>query len=79
MSLQYFKDFTKAYTYLLQSVKKNVTENLSKKCKLLQNVHCCCSVTQSRPTFCDPRDRIMLGFPVLHHLPELAQTHVQSR
>ena len=26
-----------------------------------------------------PRDRIMLGFPVLHHLPELAQTHVQSR
>ena len=56
MSLQYFKDFTKAYTYLLQSVKKNVTENLSKKCKLLQNVHCCCSVTQSRPTFCDPRD-----------------------
>ena len=55
MPLQYFKDFTKAY--LLQSVsKKIVTENLSKKCKLLQNVHCCCSVTQSCPTLCDPRD-----------------------
>ena len=55
MSLQYFKDFTKAYTYF-KVFQKNVTENLSKKCELLQNVHCCCSVTQSCPTFCDPRD-----------------------
>ena len=28
------------------------------------------------PTVCDPMDCSMLGFPVLHHLPELAQTHV---
>ena len=55
MSLQYFKDFTKAYTYF-KVFQKNVPENLSKKCELLQNVHCCCSVTQSCPTFCDPRD-----------------------
>ena len=40
------------------------------------NVHCCCSVTQSCPTLCDPTDCSTPGFPVLHHLPELAQTHV---
>ena len=27
-------------------------------------------------TFCDPMDCSMPGFPVLHHLPELSQTHV---
>ena len=37
---------------------------------------CCCSVIQSRLTFCNPMDCNMWGFPVLHHLPELAQTHV---
>ena len=36
----------------------------------------CCSVAQSCPTLCDPMDCSILGFPVLHHLPELAQTHV---
>ena len=34
------------------------------------------SVTQSYPTRCDPMDRGMPGFPVLHHLPEHAQIHV---
>ena len=37
---------------------------------------CCCSVAQSCPTLCDPMDCSTPGFPVLHHLPELAQTHV---
>ena len=36
----------------------------------------CCSVTQSRLTFCGPMDCSMPGFLVLHHLLELAQTHV---
>ena len=27
-------------------------------------------------TLCDPMDWSMPGFPVLHHLPEFAQTHV---
>ena len=35
-----------------------------------------CSVAQSCLTLCDPIDCRMPGFPVLHHLPELAQTHV---
>ena len=37
---------------------------------------CCCSVAQSCPILCDPMDCTMPGFPVLHHLPELAQIHV---
>ena len=28
------------------------------------------------PTLCDPMDYSMPGFPVLHHLLELAKTHV---
>ena len=35
-----------------------------------------CSVAQLCPTLCDPMDCNTPGFPVLHHLPELAQTHV---
>ena len=35
---------------------------------------CCCSVTLSCLTLCDPTDCSTPGFPVLHHLPELAQT-----
>ena len=36
----------------------------------------CCSIAQSGPTLCDPTDCSMPGFPVLHYLPEFAQTHV---
>ena len=37
---------------------------------------CCHSVPQSCPAACDPMDCSMPGFPGLHHLSELAQTHV---
>ena len=40
------------------------------------HTHCCCSVTQSFLTFCDPMDFSTPGFPVLHYLLEFAQTHV---
>ena len=33
-------------------------------------------VAQSCPSVCEPMDRSRSGFPVLHHLLELAQTHV---
>ena len=36
---------------------------------------CYCSVTQSSLTLCDPMDCSMPGFPILHHLPELAKTY----
>ena len=45
---------------------------------MLHSICCYCSVGQSCPTLCDPMDCSMPGFPVLHHLPELAQTHVHG-
>ena len=36
----------------------------------------CCSVAESCLTLCDSMDCIMPGLPVLHYLPEFAQTHV---
>ena len=38
------------------------------------SIYGCCSVTQSHLTFCDSMDCSMLGFLVLHHLPELAHS-----
>ena len=35
----------------------------------------CCSLAQSRPTLCNPIDCSTTDFPVLHYLPEFAQTH----
>ena len=35
-----------------------------------------CSVTKSHPTLHNPMDFDTPGFPVLHHLPEFAQTHI---
>ena len=37
---------------------------------------CCCSVTQLCLTLCNPMVCSMPGFPVLHYLPEFAQTDV---
>ena len=36
----------------------------------------CCSVTKSCLTLCDPMDCNTPGFPVIHYLPKLAQTHI---
>ena len=37
----------------------------------------CCSVAKSCLTLCDPKDCSTPGFPVLHYLPEFAQTLVR--
>ena len=37
---------------------------------------CCPSVLKLYTILCDPMDCSMPGFPVHHHLPEFAQTHV---
>ena len=42
----------------------------------LLKVHLCCSVTELCSTLCEPMDCSTPGFPVLHHLPKFAQTHV---
>ena len=39
---------------------------------------CCCSVTKLCPALCNPMDCSIPGFPVLHYLPEIAQTHVHG-
>ena len=36
----------------------------------------CAKLLQLYPALCNPVDCSMPGFPVLHHLPELAQTHI---
>ena len=43
---------------------------------LLRSSSSCCSVTQSCPTLSNSMDYSPPGFPVLHHLLKLAQTHV---
>jgi len=37
---------------------------------------CYCLVAKSYLTLCDPKDRSMPGFPVIHCLPEFSQIHV---
>ena len=41
------------------------------------DVSCCCSVTKSCLTLCNPMDCSRLGFPVPHHLPEFAQVDLR--
>ena len=41
-----------------------------------QRLGLCCSVAQSCLTLCDPMDCSTPGFPVLHHRPDPAHTHV---
>ena len=54
---------------------------LSRKywCKYLWTAYLygdCCPFTQSCLTVCNPKNCSTSGFPVLHHLPKLTQTHV---
>ena len=43
-----------------------------------QRICCYCSVAYPCLTLCNPIDCSTPGFPVIHHLPELAQTHIHS-
>ena len=61
--------------YLFNSFKKHLfiyLTMLSLSCPTWDLVPCCFSCLTLR----NPVDCSTLGFPVLHHLPELAQTHV---
>ena len=46
------------------------------RCKEVLPRVCCFSVPESYPIHHDHMDCSTPGFPVLHHLPEFAQTHV---
>ena len=41
-------------------------------------IHCCYTVAQSCLSLCDSMDCSTPGFPVIHQLLELAQTHVHQ-
>ena len=45
-------------------------------CPYSLRICCYCSVAKLCLTLCDPMNCNTLGFPVLHCLPEFAQTHV---
>ena len=47
-----------------------------RKRKSVSHWVCCCSITKSRLTLCNPMDCSTPGFPVIHCLLEFAQTHV---
>ena len=43
--------------------------------RFFNTINCCCLVAKLCVTLCDPINCSMPGFPVLHYLPEFAQTH----
>ena len=59
-------------TYLCNKRLKRISFN----CTTCYKAITCCSVAQWCLTLCDPMNCSTPGFPVLHHLPELAQTPV---
>ena len=56
--------------------RQKAIRHIGKMVKVSLLLCCCFSVAQSCPTLCDPMDCSTPGFPVLHHLSELAQTHI---
>ena len=72
-SLLLFPRFCIMFAHACENVLHSIL--FSYLCKSPANPECC-SVTQSCLTHCDPMDCSTWGFPVLHHLPELAQSHV---
>ena len=65
----------KAYSYHgLLSLEEDVKRA---KPKATHFVVVCGSVAKSYPTLCHPTGCSTAGFPLLHYLPEFAQTHVR--
>ena len=63
------------YALLVMDVKEN--NNIKHVSgTAVSGLGCCFWVTKSRLTLCDPMNCSMPGFPVLHYLPEFAETHV---
>ena len=63
------------------NISHSITELLSRNQQIYSRTRqhfkiCCCSVTRSCPVLCHSMDCSTPELPVLHHLPELAQTNV---
>ena len=69
---------TNTHTHTKRKHVQSAWEMMASNITILQiwDAICCCSVTQSYPTLCDPMDCNMPGFPVFHYLLEFAQIHV---
>ena len=67
------------HTIIMREIKslKFFSMNILQTCFENTGMLFCCSVIQSCWTLCDPMDCSLPEFPVLHHLLELTQTHVQ--
>ena len=86
------KQMWESSCFLLSHTLKNCVEHVkqSNNCSFLYfkmqllfikniivfNAFICCSIAQLYPALWNPMDCSMSGFPVLHHLSELAQTHI---
>ena len=60
-----------AYCWDVMTLSRSVSPN-----SLDSRFLCCCSVAKSCTSLCDHVNCSTPGFPVLPHLPELAQTHI---
>ena len=49
--------------------------NISCNSYSFNQLYCCCLVTKSCTTLCNPMDCSTPGFPVLHYVPEFAHFH----
>ena len=71
-------NFCKSHSALLsRPIHRGRTDRIVSESRLACDMwpYCYCgSVAQSSPTLCDSMDCREPGFPVLHHLPEFAQT-----
>ena len=63
--------------YSTMEVRKNMSGPHRSMKASVSIVICCCSVTKLCPTLWDPMACSTPVFPILHCLPELAQTHVR--
>ena len=80
-SLQFLRKFFLYYWSFFPSSLGQKTEHFpSLLWSLKKEISACfrCSVATLCLTLCEPMDCSTPGFPVLHDLPELAQTHVPS-
>ena len=62
----------------IEMVEQGETTIIFIKNTKITTMYCRCLVTQLCPTLVTPMDCSKPGFPVLHYLPEFAQTHVHS-
>ena len=68
-----------AYRFLKRQVRWSGTFSgfiYDEACVLMLCLFCCCSITKSCLTLCNPMDCSTPSFPVLHYLLEFAQIHV---